>query len=87
MAAKTGGSGLLDAIRAQAEANRPGGKCTIGRLLSTMDATDAAELRAAIADDTISAQAIASVLTDRGWAMSHGPVQRHRRGGCSCDHR
>ena len=87
MAPKATG-GLLAAIRAQAEAtSRPGPRCTIGKLLLVLPADDAADLQAALDDDNISAAAIAAVLTDRGWPMSHAPVQRHRRrgnGGCSC---
>ena len=85
MAAQPGG--LLAQIKAQATSTMPGPKCLIGRALRDMTPADAADLQAALDDSTISSAAIAQVLTDRGWKMSHAPVQRHRRrgnGGCSC---
>lgn len=90
MAKQQGPGGLLAAIKAQATATIPGPKCFIARALADMTPADAADLRAALDDTSISSAAIAKVLSDRGWKMSHAPVQRHRRrgnGGCSCvDH-
>lgn len=83
MVAKGGTSGLLEQIKAAAQA-RHGVTCTAGLLLQAMTAQDRSDLEAAIADKSIPATVIVKVLINAGHRVSVDALQRHRRGACAC---
>jgi hypothetical protein len=59
-------------------------RCTVAILLQTLPEQDAADFRAALDDSTIMSTAIAQVMKAHGHNIAYEPVQRHRRGACSC---
>lgn len=65
--------------------NTGGTPCTISSIIESMDEDDAVALTKAFADPSIKGTTIAKVLKARGFAIADHTVQRHRRGGCSCD--
>lgn len=73
--------GLLDEIKAS---NVPGHECTVSMLLRTLPKADAADLGAAIADESILSTVIATVLKGHGHKVSPDVIRRHRRGLCRC---
>lgn len=75
--------GLADAIAAATADARPAG-CSVGALLSTMDAADADVLRSAL-DDGVVGTVLAAALKAEGHDVSAYTLQRHRRGTCRCD--
>ena len=76
----------LDTFRA-ANQQRPAIPCTLAAFLLTLSAADRATVRAAIADPSIQATAIARVLRDRGWTSTDQVVLKHRKGVCvTCSH-
>jgi hypothetical protein len=74
---------LLNEIR-QAQPARIGRPCSVGLALAAMTDNDAADLREALADDSITASIICGVLLNRGIDISSDVMRRHRRGGCRC---
>lgn len=76
---------FLDDIKA--ETRRTGFPCCVKKALDALNTTDAADLRAALADPTIPATNIARALTKRGIVQfkNGDPITRHRRGDCRCD--
>lgn len=62
-----------------------GTPCTIKGIIDSMAPADAESLTKAFADPSIKGTTITKVLKGRGFAISAHTVQRHRRGGCSCD--
>lgn len=75
--------GLLDEFRN--EGVRPRVRCQVIVILEAMTETDADDLKAALADATVTAAAIERVLNRRNIKLSQGTIARHRRGECSCD--
>jgi hypothetical protein len=59
--------------------------CTVAGLFDSMTPEDAAELGAVLADRSIAATTISRVLMARGFDVRAQPLQRHRRGECTCD--
>ena len=75
--------GLLDDFKN--EGVRPRVRCQVAVVLDTMSKADAADLRAAMGDITVTGAAIERVLARRNVKLSQGSITRHRRGQCSCD--
>ena len=74
--------GLLEEVRAAQDSRKRGG-CGVGRLLLALDDEDAGELKDALADLSIDAPTLASVLQARGHTnITAQMVQRHRKGAC-----
>lgn len=71
----------LDAFSSGA---RRGPTCSFGRLLGLLTPQDAEVVRAALADDTITASTIAAVLRSNGHDIGDHTVARHRAGKCKC---
>lgn len=80
--AKNGGPSLIDELRAAAVPRRMA--CRFAAIYEALSDADAADLRAALADETIPTSAIARVLAGRGHEVSGHTVGRHRRGECRC---
>lgn len=66
------------------EVRKPGGACTIGRLLTTLGKGDAADLADALSNKAIPSSAISRALTAVGQPLVATSIQRHRRGDCVC---
>jgi len=89
--ASTGGlAGALTALAA-GDGQHHGPPCTAGQILGQLaqdDPESAAAFGRALADSTISAAAIARVLSQHGRPVQSGTVARHRRrgdaNGCRC---
>lgn len=75
--------GLLDDFKN--EGVRPRVRCQVTVILDTMSKGDAADLRAALADITVTGAAIERVLGRRGVKLSQNSITRHRRKECTCD--
>lgn len=75
--------GLLDDLR-QEQAGRKTVQCRVAQVLGEMDESDAADLMAALADDSIQHVTITNVLRGRGFDMGKHAVATHRRGQCGC---
>lgn len=60
----------------------PGAKCVTCNLEQSLPETDAAALRAALADQSISNAAISQILKSEGHKIGETSVRRHRRGIC-----
>ncbi|MGW1275496.1 IPT/TIG domain-containing protein [Streptomyces tsukubensis] len=77
----------LDALT-EAPAPRKGPPCTVGSILSAADDTTEAKLRWILDTRTVSATAIADVLSQHGTPVTSYTVARHRRrgqtNGCRC---
>jgi hypothetical protein len=58
--------------------------CSVGRLLTTLDAEDVAWLAASLADDDWTDGMIYQVLTADNWTVGRQSIGRHRRGDCRC---
>lgn len=71
--------------KAESVKNTGGTPCTINSIIESMDEDDAEALSKAFADPSIKGTTICKVLKARGFAVASHTVQRHRRGGCSCD--
>lgn len=67
---------------AKAEAHK-GPQCTMGAVLKA--SMDADQIRAALADQSLTGTIIAKALTKAGHAVRSEAVQRHRRGACDCE--
>jgi len=74
----------LAAKLAEARNTGPGGKCSIGILLTSLDEADQKALRTAL-DSDLHGEQIATAIRSEGHKMSGGTVQRHRKKMCSCD--
>lgn len=76
---------LLDEIKD--ETRHTGSPCGVQKVLAALNESDAADLRAALADPGIPATNIARALIKRGVAQwkNGDPITRHRRGDCRCD--
>ena len=75
--------GLLDDFKN--EGTRPRVRCQVAVTLEIMPKSDAADLRAALDDLTVTAAAIERVLQRRGVKLSQSTITRHRRKGCACE--
>ena len=73
---------LLAEVRA--ETTRKGPTCTVPIVLASLSTEDAADLVAAMSDQTITAAAIERVLRRRSVQLAQGTIARHRRGSCLC---
>lgn len=73
--------GLADEARSLAR--RPGGKCSVGRLIAANPGLDD-ELREAFADSNLPTSWIYDALRERGLIVSEQPLGRHRNGECLC---
>ena len=58
--------------------------CTIGTLLTELDADDAAKLRGWLDDWAVTRASISRRLRKHGFPVSDGVVARHSRGECRC---
>jgi hypothetical protein len=81
---------LLADIAAQS-VGQTGPRCSVGKILLTLDEQDAADLRIALttrvrlgADFRYSHGQVASGLRKSNIIVSEETVGRHRRGGCQC---
>ena len=74
---------LLAEMR-NAEDARRGPRCSVTVVLESMNDEDAADLRAALGDPTITGSVIARILRNRGHRITEQSVTRHRRGACLC---
>lgn len=72
-----------DSLAASTE-HRPGGRCTLGRVLTVLDSDDADALAVALSDPEVSATRIARALRASGHNVGDTSVARHRRGSCKC---
>jgi hypothetical protein len=72
---------LLDEARAYAA---PKATCSVPGVLASLSEDDAADLRAALADPTITGTAIERALTNRGIHLRSSTIRRHRSRGCLC---
>lgn len=72
-----------DALDAEQAAHRKGPPCSIGALLTEMDAEDADALQSALGSQMPHAW-IARALAAIGHKVLSETVGRHRRGECSC---
>lgn len=75
--------GLLDDFKN--EGVRPRVRCQVTVILDSMTEADAADLKAALGDVTVTGAAIERVLQRRGVRLSQNSITRHRRGECTCD--
>lgn len=72
--------GLLDDIKEQQVASRPGFECGTCKLLRTLPKADAADLADALAaKGTYSAASISRALKARGLDVSYQSIMKHRR--------
>ena len=71
---------LLEDIKA--EQGTPG--CPIAKLLEELDAPEANDLRAALADLSISGGVLTRVLQRRNHQLGNNAVNNHRKNKCSC---
>lgn len=83
-------SALLEAVNAVAQAQK-GPRCTVARLLDDLPADYRADLLDLMATgdipSTMIADGLAKLALDEsqpGWEISHGTLQRHRKGRCLC---
>jgi hypothetical protein len=78
--------GLRDEIMTLNTA-RPNRRCVVAMVLADLPDDDAADLRAALDDDSITHKAIAAALIGRGYDVGHNAKQiaRHRKRECGCD--
>lgn len=74
----------LDQFSAASKPQRS--RCAVTLLLSSLDPKDHAVLSGALADPSITASAIESVLKaqDPPVNLPQGTITRHRRGACTC---
>jgi hypothetical protein len=73
---------LADLIQ---QSKRPNGPvCATANLLHTLPKAEAADLRAALADQSVPGTSIARALVKLGHKISGSTIQRHRRGECGC---
>jgi hypothetical protein len=72
---------LLDEARAYAA---PKATCSVPGVLASLSEDDAADLRAALADLTITSSAIERALSNRGVHLRASTMRRHRTRGCLC---
>lgn len=75
---------LLEGIKTRQAGRQRGGRCTVGRALDELNPDDAADIKAAFADRSISATVIAEILTELGHDVSNFSAQRHQREDCRC---
>lgn len=75
--------GLMEDIRAEQDASRVN-KCPVSRLLDDFDTKDAADLSAALGDDSIPNVAIARAVGRRGQRVRPDAIGNHRQGRCAC---
>lgn len=74
---------LLAEIKAT---RKPHTLCTVAIVLPTLTKEDADDLIEAIADPTVYATTISATLAKlRDVVLTADTIQRHRRGGCTCD--
>lgn len=59
-------------------------ECGVTLLLASLPKTDAADLRAALADASIAGTSISRALAAIGHKLRGATIQRHRRGECGC---
>lgn len=66
---------------------RPGGTCTIVRIIARLEEDDRAWLLAALDDPDEKSSDIAWTLTNAGHQISPVSLARHRRKDCTCESR
>ena len=78
---------IAERLRASLEAHpdrRNGSRCTVARILDSLD-DDARDIVSDwIADDTLTSARIARALSDEGYQLSASTMRRHRAEGCTC---
>lgn len=75
---------LFDEILELQAEGRPS-TCTVKAILDAMTPADRAAIVQAFNTPTVMGTSIAKVLKKRGFPISSHTLQRHRRGGCSCE--
>lgn len=73
--------GLADRF-ASYEKPRPGGRCVTCTILDELPKDEAAALKGALADASISNAAISEILKEEGHHVAETSVRRHRKGIC-----
>jgi hypothetical protein len=74
--------GILDEIK---EAQRkPVGKCSFGQFIETLSKDDQAGLAKALADRSITTQAIFIAVRKNNFMKGETVIRKHRRGDCAC---
>ena len=79
---KTDSPGKITLDRIKIANARPFSPCCLAAFLETRDPDEKATIYRAMEDPSISASAIASVLTERGWGYDRQVLWRHRTKGC-----
>ena len=75
--------GFTDAL--QQATQKRGPECSVAVLLNTVDKSEAAAIRAALADKTIGPTVIVRALGAIGHKFTRSTIARHRNRECSCD--
>lgn len=75
---------LADRVKAGPAEIHPGGPCSVGHLLRTLDKSEADALRAMLADPRWPHSHITKALNEEGYHFRGATVARHRHGDCSC---
>lgn len=73
---------MVDLSEFKGLARERGPRCTLEN--PALPKADLEKLKAALADQTITSEAISRWLEPRGIVVSAFPVARHRRGDCRC---
>lgn len=73
--------GLKDALE-QSTRKRTGFRCSVCKLLDTVDAEDAEALREYLGNPAVQSSQIGRALQAEGHDISQHTVSRHRRGDC-----
>lgn len=68
----------------QAARQKPGPKCAVRQLMDKMDADDQQAFSEAVADKSITTQALLRALSSVGMSVTPAPLARHRRNECAC---
>jgi len=62
-----------------AESRRTGTQCKTCRIVANLDPKDRIEVETVLADPNFVAEAIARVMTRRGWEVGGNAIRTHRR--------
>jgi len=74
----------FDLATIEAKSRPQGPRCTVGILLDELNDHDTKILTVAMERPAIAGTAIAEYLTEQGHPMNASPINRHRKGRCSC---
>lgn len=76
--------GEVKRLAAQIAADDPLRRCTVNRVLSTLDDENAEELVELIEDPAVSSTVVTEVIRRLGFQVGRDAVRHHRTGKCSC---